>query len=247
MRDSFVVHKEYISDLPESLKAEFLMHIFTYAIEGEEPVFEGEELICELKQTIWLKIKRRLDTDMAKYDARVANLKRGREKKEAEPPACTETQMPQDASDTERNTSERASDTERESQCTESEHKPLRSDSVNVFDTVFVNVSDTENVCVSDTESVAPAPHASPGPRTTHKLSRFVRPTLDLITEYCKERGNNVDAERFFDFYESKGWRVGKDPMKDWKAAVRNWERGSAKPQPQKQMVRELPPDRLFL
>lgn len=40
---------------------------------------------------------------------------------------------------------------------------------------------------------------------------------------YCLERGYAVDAERFFDYYESKGWVVGKAPMKDWKAAVRNW------------------------
>ena len=42
---------------------------------------------------------------------------------------------------------------------------------------------------------------------------------------YCEERNNNVDAEYFIDHYESNGWKVGKNPMKDWKATVRNWER----------------------
>lgn len=55
--------------------------------------------------------------------------------------------------------------------------------------------------------------------------SRFVKPTLEEIQDYCLERGNKVDPERFFDYYESKGWLVGKSKMKDWKAAVRNWER----------------------
>ena len=57
------------------------------------------------------------------------------------------------------------------------------------------------------------------------KSTRFVPPTLDQVKEYCKERGNNVDAERFIDFYESKGWMVGKNKMKDWKACVRTWEK----------------------
>jgi len=56
---------------------------------------------------------------------------------------------------------------------------------------------------------------------------RFVPPTPDQVREYCKQRGNAVDAERFVDFYAAKGWMVGKNRMKDWKAAVRTWERGS--------------------
>lgn len=55
--------------------------------------------------------------------------------------------------------------------------------------------------------------------------TRFVKPTVEEIALYCQERGNNINAEHFFDYYESKGWTVGKQPMKDWKAAVRNWER----------------------
>lgn len=54
---------------------------------------------------------------------------------------------------------------------------------------------------------------------------RFVKPTIEQINQYCKERSNNIDGQSFFDFYESKGWVVGKSPMKDWKAAVRTWER----------------------
>ncbi len=50
-------------------------------------------------------------------------------------------------------------------------------------------------------------------------------PTLDEVKAYCDERGNRVDPERFIDYYTSNGWKVGKNPMKDWKAAVRTWER----------------------
>lgn len=60
-----------------------------------------------------------------------------------------------------------------------------------------------------------------------NKSTRFVPPTLEEVQEYCKERHNNVDAERFIDFYESKGWMVGKNKMKSWKACVRTWEKSS--------------------
>lgn len=61
--------------------------------------------------------------------------------------------------------------------------------------------------------------------------SRFTPPTVEEVQAYCIERGNNVDPERFVNFYESKGWKVGKNPMKNWKAAVRTWEKDdSVKP-----------------
>lgn len=57
---------------------------------------------------------------------------------------------------------------------------------------------------------------------------RFRRPTVEEVRAYCLERHNSVDAEQFVDYYESKGWRVGHNPMKDWKACVRTWERKRA-------------------
>lgn len=53
----------------------------------------------------------------------------------------------------------------------------------------------------------------------------FVKPSLDEIKVYCSSRQNGVDPAAFYDFYESKGWKVGSQSMKDWKAAVRTWER----------------------
>lgn len=63
----------------------------------------------------------------------------------------------------------------------------------------------------------------SPG----HTSQRFTPPSLEDVQAYCRERGNHVDAQRFIDFYASKGWMVGKNRMKDWKACVRTWEQGS--------------------
>lgn len=63
----------------------------------------------------------------------------------------------------------------------------------------------------------------------TISVKRFVKPKVEEIEAYCKERSNSVDAQHFFDYYESKGWKVGKSPMKDWKSAVRTWERNNFK------------------
>lgn len=61
------------------------------------------------------------------------------------------------------------------------------------------------------------------------KAKRFIPPTVDEVAAYCQERGNGLDPETFVDFYASKGWMVGKNPMKDWKAAVRTWERSEGR------------------
>ena len=56
------------------------------------------------------------------------------------------------------------------------------------------------------------------------QAKRFIPPTLEEVQAYCKERNNNVNAQRFIDYYTSNGWQVGKNKMKNWKAAVRTWE-----------------------
>lgn len=61
--------------------------------------------------------------------------------------------------------------------------------------------------------------------RDREKNRRFTPPTLDEVKAYCLERHNSIDAERFVDYYTANGWKVGKNSMKDWKAAVRTWEK----------------------
>ena len=77
--------------------------------------------------------------------------------------------------------------------------------------------------CQIDTESsVTPTPNNI---NNNISAKRFVKPTVEEVQAYCKERNNNVDAEKFISHYDSNGWKVGKSPMKDWKSAVRTWER----------------------
>ena len=73
------------------------------------------------------------------------------------------------------------------------------------------NENDNENVNVNVSSRAKP--------------TRFMPPTIEQVKEYIREKGYTVDADRFVDFYASKGWMVGKNKMKDWKAAVRTWAR----------------------
>ena len=57
------------------------------------------------------------------------------------------------------------------------------------------------------------------------KSKRFIPPTVEEVMAYCKERKNSIDAQYFVDWYTAKGWMIGKNKMKDWKATVRYWER----------------------
>ena len=106
----------------------------------------------------------------------------------------------------------------------------------NFYVTNFNYVCNTEEPTVSeqhpircqvDTEtSVIPTPNnINNNIKNNISVTRFVKPKVEEIDSYCKDRKNNVDAQQFFDYYESKGWKVGKSPMKDWKSAVRTWER----------------------
>ena len=73
----------------------------------------------------------------------------------------------------------------------------------------------------------------------------FIKPTLEEVKQYCEERNNGIDAEYFIDFYESKGWNIGKTKMKDWKATIRTWERNKKqqienKPKTKREQMNEL-------
>lgn len=68
------------------------------------------------------------------------------------------------------------------------------------------------------------------------KRKRFTPPTVDEVAAYCGERNNRIDPQTFVDFYASKGWVVGKSKMKDWKAAIRTWEKRDGNSQPERKV-----------
>ena len=202
MRESFVVHAEYIEDLPEELKSTFLRYVYDYGINGIEPGVSGLEL------TVWTKIKRRIDEDTAAYDRKVANLKQNRHRTETNK---ANTEIKKDRTETVQNKDVSNGDR------TETDKKNIET-TENRTDSVSVNVNEYVNESVIDSVSVSNPPKAD-----TRKTKRFSKPSCEEIREYCFEKNVNIDVDRFFNYYESKGWKVGNAPMKDWKAAVRNW------------------------
>ena len=125
------------------------------------------------------------------------------------------------------------------------------------------DVSETEEPGVSETEEPGVSETGKPGvsekgaktdsqtkPSQTNtdqanrgegraKAARFTPPTLEEVSGYVHEKGYGIDPERFCDYYAANGWRAGRNPMRDWRAAVRNWERGDE--EKRKEASREEP------
>lgn len=79
-------------------------------------------------------------------------------------------------------------------------------------------------------EEVASKPKKNTPKDTARPAQRFTPPTLDEVQRYCRERGNNIDTQRFYDYYAANGWVQGRGkPIKDWRAAVRLWEKQERK------------------
>ena len=114
----------------------------------------------------------------------------------------------------------------------------------NIYNTVTVTVTDTvsvsETAVGTDTDTVVSIGYGYPMDTlsetatatetvTNTDINKFKPPTIEEIKAYCKERNNNIDAEAFFDYYTANGWVQGNQgkPLKDWKAAVKLWEKNS--------------------
>lgn len=90
------------------------------------------------------------------------------------------------------------------------------------------NVNDSQDTDIEeDKDSDKEKEKKSDVPQAKTRATRFTPPTVEEVKAYCAERKNNVDAQRFVDYYTSNGWIVGKNKMKDWRAAVRTWERNN--------------------
>jgi hypothetical protein len=91
----------------------------------------------------------------------------------------------------------------------------------NIYNNIYNYIQEKKEKKDITPLSMSPLERVDDTPK--EKVKRFVKPTIAEIQDYCRERSKSVDAERFWNFYESKGWKVGKNPMKDWRAAVCNW------------------------
>jgi hypothetical protein len=88
--------------------------------------------------------------------------------------------------------------------------------------------SNATSIPTSNQQAMLEQCHPKPKPKpkeNKNKIKRFVKPTLEELSEYCRNEAISVNPEAFLDHYESNGWMVGTHKMKDWKATVRNWQR----------------------
>lgn len=109
-------------------------------------------------------------------------------------------------------------------------YEPVRNDTI-VYDRIRSDTNAYETYQDKDKDKCkdkGKGDIGSTGAQSAPTRTRFQKPTFEQVEAYCRERGNSVDAQRFVDYYESNGWRVGKNPMRDWKSAVRTWERSNA-------------------
>ena len=105
---------------------------------------------------------------------------------------------------------------------------PAPEDGISRESTVTHRESPSESNPIQSESNPNTNTNTNTNPRESVRAVRFTPPTLEEVAEYCRERGNSVDAEHFVDYYNANGWKVGKNPMKDWRAAVRNWEKRDA-------------------
>lgn len=77
-----------------------------------------------------------------------------------------------------------------------------------------------------ENSAIEPQPEEKPAQEIQpekQKRKNFVKPTVEEIAAYCKEKNYNINAQQFFNYYESNGWKIGRNAMKSWQAAVQNW------------------------
>ena len=110
---------------------------------------------------------------------------------------------------------------------------PITNDNTVTESITPITVSVSGSVSVSDSVSVNESPSETKREKQAkEKRKRFSAPSVDEVRDYCRERGNSIDAETFVDFYSSKGWKVGNSPMKDWQSAIRTWEKRECRASP---------------
>lgn len=200
MKNTIVIHKDWLIPTDEMSDAEYREYmeaIFAYAFEGTRPEDRSLRMLLRL-------VFQHIDNYEAKYDKSVQQRKEAAQKR-----------------------------WERYRK----EHGLDDTDDATAYDTIRDNANDTYTDTVTVTgvpvelgtkekpTNVGKKKVAAEAATSPNEYRRFIKPTIEDVRAYCSERGNTVNAEAFVDFYESKGWKVGNSPMKDWRAAVRTWEK----------------------
>ena len=202
-RESFVFYRSFyegIKELPRDIQGEVLTAIMEYGLNGVTT--ENQK---QITKAMFALIKPQLDANNQRFE----NGKKGGRPKANCNQTETETKPKQNQNKTKPEPNVNVNDNVNDISFLEK--KKQKSD---------VAVSDLENEnSESPLETLQVPKEQSGGGR-----KKFTIPTPEEVQAYCDERKNGILGQQFCDFYSSKGWKIGKEPMKDWKAAVRTWE-----------------------
>jgi len=204
MRDSMIFYasfQEAIACLPDEEQLALYKAIINYGLKGIEPVISGAAL------GMFLLMKPQIEANNRRFEAG----KRGGKPRQGVTAEATEA-----GNDRQSIMVKNQEETKPEPKWNQEQTKPEpKHNQTQTKGKPNVNVNDNENV--ND--------NVNNNANDNVKRKIFRPPTADEVKAYCQEQGICIDAQAFVDFYESKGWMVGKNKMKDWKAAARNWGR----------------------
>lgn len=207
-RDSVLFYRSFYEAIEsiENLEERAAVYgaVLAYAMDGIEPELSG------YMKAVFLLIKPQIDANNAKYE----NAKKGGRKPKANQ---TETESEPNSNQTETKTEPNGNQTETKTKPNQNQTETKTEPNPNLM----LNVRMLNEGMVNENENV----NVNEEHKGRTSAPRFRKPTREEVAEYCQERGNHVNVDRFMDYYESNGWKVGKNPMKDWKAAVRTWEK----------------------
>ena len=202
-RESFVFYRSFyegIKELPRDIQGEVLTAIMEYGLNGVTT--ENQK---QITKAMFALIKPQLDANNQRFE----NGKKGGRPKANCNQTETETKPKQNRNKT--------------------KHEPNVNDNDNVNDNISFlekkkQKSDVESLESLKNKNISLDTLQTPKEQSGGGRKRFTIPTTEEVQAYCDERKNGISGQQFCDFYSSKGWKVGSQPMKDWKAAVRTWE-----------------------
>lgn len=217
-KKSFVLYSDLIVSLEHLTYEEkgILFHHMLEYVNDKNPVLEDRLLL-----TAWKPIEAQLKRDLKKFEeVKAKRSEAGKRSAELR------------ASKNDEQNSTNSTSVESVQQCSTNS---TVNDNVNVNENVNDNVillekeTKEENLSKENpieifSQSELVEPEAEERKKVAQKKERFKPPTVQEVQDYCNERQNGIQAYTFVNFYQSKGWKVGNQPMKDWKAAVRTWE-----------------------
>ena len=205
-RDSFIFYGSFyeaISCLDDATRLQCYDAVASYAITGIDPELNG------VAKAIFALIKPQIDANNKRYNNGCKGAEYG--KKGGRPV----TKNPIGDND--------------ENPIGDTSKNPIGDNDENPKETP--NEKENENVNEKEKENESPS-ETKREKQAKEKRLRFSAPSVDEVRDYCRERGNSIDAETFVDFYASKGWKVGNSPMKDWQSAIRTWEKRECRASP---------------